>query len=148
MEVKVIEKTERRGRPAEAPAVVLEKFERDFYQYANEQYQKEGTKTTWSHDINKNPNGPYKVERTYPKGYKFDKVKPEKKRPYNGQPVVLVFKTSNRSNAKTKMKVWNNENIDYIMTAPELPGVPEDAIILEMAVGESFIDIFKSKYSL
>lgn len=148
MEVKVIEKTERRGRPAEVPAVVLEKFERNFYQYANEQYQKEGTKTTWSYDMNKNPNGPYKVERTYPKGYKFDKVKPEKKRPYNGQPVVLVFKTSNRSNAKTKMKVWNNENIDYIMTAPELPGVPEDAIILEIAVGESFIDIFKSKYSL
>ena len=27
-----MEKTERRGRPAEAPAVVLEKFERTFYE--------------------------------------------------------------------------------------------------------------------
>ena len=145
---KVIEKTERRGRPAEVPAVVLEKFERNFYEFANEKYQKEGTKTTWLYDLNKNPNGPYKVEKTYPKGYKSEKVKPEKRKPYNGQPVVMVFKTSNRSNARTKMKVWNNENIDYIMTAKELPGVPEDAIVLELAVGESFINSFKLEYSL
>jgi hypothetical protein len=141
-----MEKTERRGRPIEAPVVVLDKFERTFYEFNNEKYQNEGYKSTWYYDVNKAQNGPYKTEVTYPKGYKLDKVKPEKKKPYSKQPVVMVFKTSNRSNAKTKMKTWNNENIDYIMTAPELPGVPTDAIILELAVGEGFIELFNQKY--
>ena len=148
MEIKVIEKTERRGRPTEVPAVVLEKFERTFYEFANEQYQKDGRKTTWFYDKSKNSNGPYKVEVTYPKGYKHEKFKAEKGKAYNGQPVVMVFKTSERSNAKTKMKVWNNENIDYIISAPTLPGVPDNAIILELAVGEGFINLFHQKYLL
>ena len=143
-----MEKTERRGRPAEAPAVVLDKFERIYYEFANEKYQNEGTKSTWYYDKSKNANGPYKVEVTYPKGYKHEKFKAEKGKAYNGQPVVMVFKTSERSNAKTKMKVWNNENIDYIISAPTLPGVPDNAIILDVAVGESYIDSFKLKYSL
>jgi hypothetical protein len=46
------------------------------------------------------------------------------------------------------MKVWNNENIDYIISAPTLPGVPDNAIILELAVGEGFINLFNQKYSL
>ena len=148
MEIKVIEKTERRGRPAEVPAVVLDKFERTYYEFANEKYQNEGTKSTWYYDKSKNANGPYKVEITYPKGHKHEKVKPEKGKAYNGQPVVMVFKTSERSNAKTKMKVWNNENIDYIISTPTLPGVPDNAIILDVAVGESYINSFKLKYSL
>ena len=143
-----MEKIERRGRPAESPAVVLDKFERTYYEFANEKYQHEGTKSTWYYDKSKTQNGPYKVETTYPKGYKHEKVKAEKSKPYNGQPVVMVFKTSNRSNANIKMKVWNNENIDYIITAPELPGVPDTAIILEMAVGEGFIESYRNKYSL
>ena len=36
---------------------------------------------------------------------------------YGKQPVVLVFKTSNRSNAKTKIKIFRNENIDYIISS-------------------------------
>jgi hypothetical protein len=60
----------------------------------------------------------------------------------------MVFKTSNRSNAQTKMKIWNNENIDYILSAPSLPGVPETAIIVELGVGESYIEAFRNKYSL
>ena len=146
MEIKVIEKTERRGRPAEAPAVVLEKFERTFYEVPTK--PELGWKMTWHYDVNKNANGPYKTEMTYPKGYKHEKVKADKGKAYNRQPVVMVFKTSERSNAKTKMKVWNNENIDYIISAKSLPGVPDNAIILECGVGESYIDSFKSKYSL
>ena len=141
-----MEKTERRGRPVETPTVVLEKWTREFYEVPSK--PELGSKMVWYYDVDKAQNGPYKTEVTYPKGYKLDKVKPEKKKPYNGQPVVMVFKTSNRSNAKTKMKVWNNENVDYIMTAPELPGVPTDAIILELAVGEGFIELFNQKYSL
>jgi len=60
----------------------------------------------------------------------------------------MVFKTSNRANAKIKMKVWSHENIDYIISAPSLPGIPDTAVILETAIGESFIELFKSKYSL
>ena len=60
----------------------------------------------------------------------------------------MVFKTSNRSNAKTKMKVWRNTNIDYINSAAKLPGVPEKAVVLELGIGESFIEKWQSKYSL
>jgi hypothetical protein len=146
MEIKVMEKTERRGRPAESPSIVLDKFERTFHEVPTK--PELGWKMTWHYDINKTANGPYKTEVTYPKGHKHDKVKAEKGKAYNNQPVVMVFKSSERSNAKFKIKVWNNENIDYIITAPTLPGVPDSAIILEIGVGESFIDSFKSKYNL
>ena len=46
------------------------------------------------------------------------------------------------------MKIWANENIDYIATQTKLPGVPDKAVILELGVGESFINIWKSKYKL
>ena len=141
-------KTERRGRPAETPAVVKEKWEVTFHEFSNAEYKDQGTKTTFFYDKNKAQNGPYKTEITYPKGYKHPKIKADKGRAYNGQPVVMVFKSSERSNAKYKMKVWNNENIDYIISAKALPGVPDTAVILEIAVGESFIDTFKLKYSL
>ena len=62
-------------------------------------------------------------------------------------PVVVVFKTSNRSNAKTKMKVIN-KNIDYVLTSKKLPGIPQIAEWLEVGVGRSFIDKYKQKYNL
>jgi len=60
----------------------------------------------------------------------------------------MVFKTSDRSNAKVKMKVWNNENIDYIISAPVLIGVPETAIVLELGVGKALIEKYAVKYSI
>jgi hypothetical protein len=66
---------------------------------------------------------------------------------YGKEPVVMVFKTSNRSNAKTKIKVFN-KNIDYVNGAKKLPGVPEKAEILELAVGRSYINKYKQKYNL
>jgi hypothetical protein len=140
------EKTERRGRPAEQPFVQPEKFTREFYEVPSK--PELGMKTVFHYDINKNANGPYKTEITYPKEYKHEKFKAEKGKAYNKQPVVLVFKTSNRSNAQTKIKVFANENIDYILSADKLVGVPETAVILECGVGESFIETWKSKYSL
>jgi hypothetical protein len=62
--------------------------------------------------------------------------------------VGMVFKTSKNANAKTKIKVWNNTNIDYIITQDKLPGVPDKAVILELGVGEELIKNWKSKYSL
>ena len=63
-------------------------------------------------------------------------------------PTVMVFKTSNRSNAQTKIKVYYNENIDYILSAPKLVGIPKTAVILECGVGNSFVKSYASKYSL
>ena len=63
-------------------------------------------------------------------------------------PVAMVFKTSNRSNAKTKIKVWRNTNIDYINSTPKLPGVPECAVILDLLVGENCINSYKLKNNL
>jgi len=80
---------------------------------------------------------------------KAKKPKIDKGRNYNKKaPVVLVFKTSNRSNAKTKMKIFRNENIDYVLTAPKLVGVPETAIVVDCGVGNKFIEQYKLKYNL
>jgi len=139
-------KTERRGRPAEVVAVPKEKWEETYYEVPSK--PELGWKMVWYHDKSKSNTGPYKTEITYPKDFKPEKVKADKGKAYNGQPVVMVFKTSNRSNAQTKMKIWNNENVDYILSAPSLPGVPETAIIVELGVGESYIEAFRNKYSL
>jgi hypothetical protein len=66
---------------------------------------------------------------------------------YPNSPVVMVFRTSNRSNAKVKMKVWKNKNIDQVQEE-KLAGVPENAEILELAVGIKFIEKYKTKYKL
>ena len=69
-------------------------------------------------------------------------------------PTVLVFKTSNRSNAKTKMKVYKTKNIDEVIDGLELgtlPGIPSkitDNEILELSIGSSFIEKYKQRYSL
>jgi len=62
-------------------------------------------------------------------------------------PTVIVFKTSNRSNAKTKMKVIN-KNIDYVISAKKIPGIPDIAEWLELGVGKSFISRYTEKYNL
>jgi hypothetical protein len=135
-----------KGRPKETPPVQLDKWTREFCEVPTK--PELGWKMNWYYDKSKNSNGPYKTEISYPKGYKHEKFKADKGKAYNNQSIVMVFKTSDRSNAKTKMKVWSHENIDYIISAPSLPGIPNTAIILETAIGEGFIEFFKSKYSL
>ena len=135
-----------RGRPAESPAIVKEKYTLEYYDVPTK--PELGWKSVWHFDLSKNKNGAWKVENTPPKGWKAPKIKVEKGKAYNKQPVVMVFKTSNRSNAKVKMKVWKNENIDYIITTDKLPGVPSNAVMLELGVGESCIKRYTSKYNL
>ena len=137
---------ERRGRPSEKPAPIKEKWEMVVSEYPSK--PELGYVTTCYFDINKSTTSPYAMKTAYPKGYKQNKFKPEKGKSYGKLPVVLVFKTSNRSNAKTKMKVFNNENIDYILSAPKLVGVPPNAIILDCGVGRSFVKKWKVKYNL
>lgn len=69
------------------------------------------------------------------------------KQTYAGKaPVVIVWK-SKRKNAKPKMKIWTTKNLDDVLTN-EQAGIPKNAEILELAVGESFIETYKSQYNL
>ena len=55
-------------------------------------------------------------------------------------PVVVTFKTSNRSNARVKQKVIRNKNVDEVLDVnTKIPGIPQNTIILEVGLGESFI---------
>jgi len=67
--------------------------------------------------------------------------------PYHKENVTIVFKTSNRSNAKTKMKTFRNKTIDDILEK-KLPGVPDTAVILEIGMGSRFEEQLKTKYKL
>ena len=62
--------------------------------------------------------------------------------------ITIVFKTSNRSNARVKMKTYKKKSIDDILTAKKLVGVPENAIILEMGMGPDFEAKWRKKYNL
>ncbi len=129
---------ENRGRPSEQ-VERLDKWIIDSTEY-------DGSKSVIKFDRSKSANGPYSFENIPPKGFRQSKPQIDQ-RMYGKNPVVMVFKTSNRSNAKTKIKVFN-KNIDYVISAKKLPGVPEKAEILDLAVGKSFINKYKQKYNL
>lgn len=139
----------RRGRPKQTEDVKISKYEQTIFEFTNPEYRDKGYKSVWSFDDKKSTGGAYKVEHYFPKGVKTQKPKVEKNKSYNTKaPVVLVFKTSNRSNAKTKMKIFRKENIDYVLTAPKLVGVPENAVFVDCGVGNKFIEQYKLKYNL
>lgn len=125
---------ERRGRPSEQPAVALD------------QWVMETEDQTWYFDRSKSPNGCWKVVNKYEPGRQA-KPKIDQRMYAKKMPTVVVFKTSNRSNAKTKMKVIN-KNIDYVLSAKKIPGIPAIAEWLEVGCGTSFIDKYKQKYNL
>ena len=56
-------------------------------------------------------------------------------------PVVVTFKTSNRSNARVKQKVIRNKNVDEVLDVnTKIPGIPQNAIILSVRLAKSFIE--------
>jgi len=58
-------------------------------------------------------------------------------------PVVVTFKTSNRSNAKLKQKVIRNKNVDEVHDVNvKIPGIPDKAVILSIVLVKSFIGKF------
>jgi hypothetical protein len=67
--------------------------------------------------------------------------------PYHKADVTIVFKTSARSNAKTKMKTLRNKPIDDVLER-KIPGIPDTAVILEIGMGELFEEKYKQKYKL
>jgi len=136
--------SENRGRPTEKPAIPWQKYTQETIEVPSK--PELGGRSVWHYDRSKFENGPWRTEHFEAKGYKNPKPKIDQKM-YGKQPTVMVFKTSNRSNAKTKIKVFN-KNIDYIISAKKLPGVPENAVILDLAVGRSYIDKYKDKYNV
>ena len=67
--------------------------------------------------------------------------------PYHKANVTIVFKTSARSNAKVKMKTLRNKRIDDVLER-KIPGIPDNAVILEIGMGELFEQKYKQKYKL
>ena len=130
---------ENRGRKKENTEVIKV--------YTQEIEDSEGGKMVYKFDLNKFPNGAYLVEYTPPIQHTPKPVFDLNQRQYVKAPTVMVFRTSNRSNAKVKMKIFS-KNIDYINMAKKLPGVPDTAIILELGVGEKFISLWKKQYDL
>ena len=64
-------------------------------------------------------------------------------------PLVIVWKTSNRSNAQTKIKKTSNYNLDYFLQSEAtIPGIPKDAIILEIGIGKKLFDTWTAKYKI
>lgn len=134
-----------RGRPKEQEAIPWQKYTQEFNEVPTK--PELGSRSVYYYNRNKSANGPWKTEHWEAKGTKQQKPNIDQRLYYKDAPTVIVFKTSNRSNAKTKMKVIN-KNIDYVLTAKKIPGIPEIAEWLEVGVGTSFINSYKQKYDL
>ena len=68
---------------------------------------------------------------------------------YPKVPIVIAFATSNRSNAKYKVKVVRNRNIDELIDLNyRIPGIPDIAVIKEVGMGEIFIERYRKKYNI
>ena len=64
-------------------------------------------------------------------------------------PIVIAFATSNRSNAKYKVKVIRNRTIDDLIDCNYIiPGISAKAVIKEVGMGEIFIERYKKKYGI
>ena len=68
---------------------------------------------------------------------------------YPKVPIVIAFATSNRSNAKTKVKVVRNRTIDDLIDCNYIiPGIPAKSVIKEVGMGEIFVERYKKKYNI
>ena len=68
--------------------------------------------------------------------------------PYHKDLVTIVFHSSNRSNAKTKIKTFRNKSMDDILSAKRIIGIPDTAVILEAGMGEYLEQQYRKKYNL
>jgi hypothetical protein len=68
--------------------------------------------------------------------------------PYHKDLVTVIFKTSERKNAKTKIKTFRNKSIDDILNAKRIVGIPDTAVILEMGMGVILEQQYRKKYNL
>tara|TARA_R110000803_G_scaffold54123_1_gene110782 strand:+ start:86 stop:499 length:414 start_codon:yes stop_codon:yes gene_type:complete len=134
-----------RGRPKEQEAIPWQDYTQEMLEVPSK--PELGSRSVWHYDRSKSANGPYKTEHWEAKGFKQAKPQIDQRAYSKDMSTVIVFKTSNRSNAKTKMKVIN-KNIDYVLSAKKIPGIPNIAEWLEVGVGNSAINRYKQKYDL
>lgn len=63
-------------------------------------------------------------------------------------PTTVAFATSNRSNAKLKVKVFKTKSIDELLDKNFIvPGIPSKAIIKEVVVGKALSQKLIKKYN-
>ena len=67
---------------------------------------------------------------------------------YHKSMVTVIFKTSNRANAKTKIKTFRNKSIDDILSAKRIIGIPDTSIILELGIGKELEYQYRTRYKL
>jgi len=68
---------------------------------------------------------------------------------YPKVPISIAFATSNRKNAKVKVKTIRNRTIDDLIDCNYIiPGIPAKAIIKEVGVGKIFEERYKKKYNV
>ena len=67
---------------------------------------------------------------------------------YHKSTVTVIFKTSDRSNARTKIKTFRNKSIDDILDARRIIGIPDAAVILELGIGKQLEQQYRKKYKL
>lgn len=66
---------------------------------------------------------------------------------YPKVPIGIAFSTSNRSNAKHKVKIVNNRNIDELIDSNYIiPGISAKAVIKEVVMGQTLCDRLIEKY--
>jgi len=66
---------------------------------------------------------------------------------YPKLPIGIAFATSNRSNAKHKVKIIRNRNIDELVDCNfVIPGIPAKSVIKEIVMGQALCDKLKEKY--
>lgn len=68
--------------------------------------------------------------------------------PYHKDLVTVIFKNSDRKNAKVKIKTFRNKSIDDILNAKRIVGIPDTAVILEMGMGVRLEEQYRKKYNL
>ena len=67
----------------------------------------------------------------------------------NAVPPVVVVHKGPRKNSKILLQIFNNTRIDDIIDGKKRkPLIPHENEILEIGVGESFIERYKKKYKL
>lgn len=63
-------------------------------------------------------------------------------------PVVIVHKAP-RKNSKTQIEIFTNTRVDDIIDGNKRkPPIPHSHEILDIGVGESFVERYKKKYKL
>ena len=67
----------------------------------------------------------------------------------NAVPPVVVVHKGARKNSKIVLEVFNNIRVDDVINArARKPYIPHENEILEIGVGESFVEKYKKKYKL